>query len=53
MFLLPKQLKAKGVRVCHTGSQNGQVEMSVYGARNMTKLFEHELCKFELQTSVI
>ncbi len=25
----------------------------VYGAYNMTKLFEFELCKFELLTSVI
>lgn len=53
MFLLPKRLKAKSARVCYTGSQYGQIEMSVYGARNMTKQFELELCKFELETSVI
>ncbi len=27
--------------------------LDLYGAYNMTKLFEFELCKFELLTSVI
>ncbi len=30
-----------------------KLQLCMYGAHNMTKLFEFELCKFELLASVI
>ncbi len=39
----------------HPETENTKIFIHIegYGAYNMTKLFEFELCKFELLTSVI